>query len=204
MSTYNRNDLLFSRSLASVLRQTVQDFDVHIVSDGMRGAELQELEDRLKDLGDRRVKHWPVVRQTYPEDIGQKWCVLGLNARNHAMDHARGKFIAPLDDDDEWTDDHLEVLLRTIDETGVDFVYGMSQYHWPDGHQQYAGVWPPGHFQFCDGAQVYRNGMGFRYDPRCIERGLPEDGDLWDRMVEAGVSFAFLERVVHHYYPAQR
>ena len=204
MSTYNRNDLLFGRSLASVLRQTVQRFEVHLVSDGMRGAELDELEQRVEALRDPRVKHWKGHRQTYPDDPGQKWMVLGLNARNLALDHAQGDLVAHLDDDDEWTDDHLEVLIRTINDTGVDFVYGMSQYHWPDGHLQFAGAWPPGHFQFCDGAQLYRNGMGYRYDPRCIERGLPEDGDMWDRMVEGGVQFAFLERLVHHYYPAQR
>jgi hypothetical protein len=57
---------------------------------------------------------------------------------------------------------------------------------------------------FCDGAQLYRNGMGFRYDPACIQRGLPEDGDLWNRMVKGGVSFSLLSQVVHHYYPNPR
>ena len=204
ISTYNRNDLLFGRSLASVLRQTYQEFEVHIVSDGMRGEQYDDLERRLTALRDPRITHWPVPRQTYPEDPQERWCVLGLNARNHALDHARGEWVAPLDDDDEWTDDHLEVLLRTLRDTGADFAYGMSEYHWQDGHRQYAGAWPPGHFQFCDGSQVYRNGLGYRYDPRCIERGLPEDGDMWDRMVEGGVTFAFLERIVHHYYPATR
>jgi glycosyltransferase involved in cell wall biosynthesis len=204
MSTYNRNDLLFSRSLASVLRQTHRELDIHIVADGMRGAELDDLERRLAELPPRGIRLWNIVRQTYPEDPGQRWCVLGLNARNHALDHAEGDWVAPLDDDDEWTDDHVEVLLRTAQAAGVDFAYGQSEYHWPDGHFQLAGRTPPGMGAFCDGAQIYRNGMGYRYDPRCIERGLPEDGDMWERMVKGGVKFTFLPQIVHHYYPNPR
>lgn len=204
MSTYNRNDLLFSRSLASVLRQTHRELDIHIVADGMRGAELDDLESRLAELPPRGIKFWNIVRQTYPADPQERWCVLGLNARNHALDHAEGDWIAPLDDDDEWTDDHVEVLLRTARAADADFAYGQSEYHWPDGHYQLAGRWPPGMGSFCDGAQIYRNGMGYRYDPGCIGRGLPEDGDMWERMVKGGVKFTFLPQVVHHYYPNPR
>ena len=195
--TYNRNHLLFTRSLPSVLRQTHGNLEVHIVADGMQGDELKELYDRATD---HRVKVWNIQRQLYPEDPGQKWCVLGLNARNHGLDHAKGSWIAPLDDDDEWTDEHVEVLLKAAMDRGVDFAYGRSLYHWPDGRPQTAGSWPPGMGAFCDGAQLYRNGMGYRYDPECITRGLPEDGDLWNRMVAGGVSFALVDRIVHHYH----
>lgn len=201
MSTYNRNDLLIGRSLASVLRQTHREFEVHIVSDGMRGDQLADLEHRLAFIGDPRVTLWPIERQTYPAD---PWPVLGLNARNHALDHAQGEWVAPLDDDDEWTNDHIAMLLAEAQDRSVDFAYGMSQYHWPDGRFQQAGRWPPGYGAFCDGAQVYRNGMGYRYDPDCVKRGLPEDGDMWERMVAGGVTFSFLPQIVHHYYPNPR
>ena len=32
-------------------------------------------------------------------------------------------------------------------------------------------------------------------------RILPEDGDKIDRMVAAGLKFAFVDRIVHYYYP---
>jgi glycosyltransferase involved in cell wall biosynthesis len=204
ISTYERNELLFRRSLASVLMQTYDRLEINVVCDGMRGESLEELTQGLYDLKDLRIRFWLVPRQTYPEDDATKWLVLGLNARNHGLDQARGQWVAPLDDDDEWTSDHVEVLLNEVQEKGVDFAYGISEYHWPDGRPQTAGKWPPGYGAFCDGAQLYRNGMGFRYDPRCVERGLPEDGDMWNRMVDAGVNFSFLPRVVHHYYPNER
>lgn len=202
--TYNRNDLLFGRSLSSILRQTYRDFEVHVVCDGMRDPELAELGERMLAINDPRVTVWNIPRQTYPDDPGQKWCVLGLNARNHGLDHARGEWVASLDDDDEWTDDHLDVLYQAAQDSGADFVYGISEYHWPDGRGQRAGSWPPGFGAFCDGAYLYRNGMGYRYDPECIGRGLPEDGDLWTRMVIGGVKFALVPKVVHHYYPNPR
>jgi len=198
--TYNRNFLLFNRSLSSVLRQTYRDIEVHVVCDGMQGEELDDLEQRMLALNDWRVTVWNIQRQSYPEDPGQKWCVLGLNARNKGLDHASGEWVTSLDDDDEWTDDHIEVLLKAATELNKDFVYGISEYHWPDGRPQRAGSWPPGYGAFCDGAQLYKNGMGYRYDPECIGRGLPEDGDLWNRMVAGGVTFAFVPTVVHHYF----
>lgn len=204
LSTYNRNELLIERSLRSVLNQSHPVSEIHIVADGMVDPEWSDLRARLIALCDDRIFLHRVPRQRYPEDPGQRWCVLGLNARNYALDCARGEWVAPLDDDDEWTPDHVEVLLSAVRGKGVDFAYGNSQYHWPDEHFQQAGRWPPGMGAFCDGSQLYRNGMGYRYDPECITRGLPEDGDLWERMVVGGVGFTWVGQVVHHYYPNQR
>jgi glycosyltransferase involved in cell wall biosynthesis len=202
--TYNRTDLLISRALKSVLAQTRPVDQIIIVADGMEHSEMETLRDRLLAFGDERISLWRVPRQLYPEEPGQKWQVLGLNARNHGLDQAHGTWIAPLDDDDEWTLDHVEILLTKALADGVDFIYGRSIAYWQDGRITYYGAWPPGHFQFCDGAQMYRNGMGYRYDPECIGRGLPEDGDLWDRMIAGGVSFAFTDQLVHSYYPNPR
>jgi glycosyltransferase involved in cell wall biosynthesis len=202
--TYERNDLFFSRSLPSVRNQTYDRLEINVVCDGMRGKPLEELADGIARLRDLRIRFWLIPHQEYPEDPQQKWMVLGLNARNHGLDQARGAWVTSLDDDDEWTPDHVEVLLLEVQKTSADFAYGISQYHWPDGHAQTAGKWPPGYGALCDGSQLYRNGMGFRYDPECIKRGLPEDGDLWNRMWASDMAFAFLPRIVHHYYPNPR
>lgn len=202
--TYNRTDVLLLRALPSVLHQTTPVTEVHIVADGMTNPAFDDLRARLIHLGDSRVKLWWIPRQLYPEDPGARWNVLGLNARNHGLDQAHGEWIAPLDDDDEWTLDHVTFLLEAAHTNKADFAYGRSLAHWADGHESTYGAWPPGHFQFCDGSQLYRNDMGYRYDPECTKRGLPEDGDLWDRMVAGGVTFTFVDRLVHHYYPNPR
>ena len=202
--TYNRNALLLGRSLPSVLDQTHRVHEVIVVADGMDGAQLHDLENGIEALDDDRIWLVNIERQQYPEDPGQKWCVLGLDARNRGLELAGNDHVAFLDDDDQWTRDHVEVLMRRLEETGADFAYGMSDYHWPDGRHQQAGRYPPGMGAFCDGAQLYRKGLGFRYDPECVSRGLPEDGDLWTRMFAAGVRFEFVPQVVHHYYPNPR
>lgn len=202
--TWNRNDLLFDRSLVSVLRQTHPVDEVLIVADGMEGGQLAALKAGIRGLrpsSPMPIRLRNIERQVYPEDPGQRWCVLGLNARNWGLDHARGDWIAPLDDDDEWTDDHVEVLLDAAVERGVDFVYGKSVV--PISGQTY-GFWPPSGMNFTDGSQMYRRDLGYRYDPACIERWLPEDADLWNRMIAGGVTFTFVPQIVHRYYPNPR
>lgn len=198
--TYNRTDLLLNRCLPSILNQTYQNLEVLVVGDGTEQATV----DALEDFPDGRVRFWNLPRMEYPEDLGQKWCVLGLEALNFGLDMAEGPWITDLADDDEYPPDHVEVLLAAVKAAQVDVAYGRSIAQWADGRTTYYGSWPPGHFQFCDGAVLWRASMGYRYDRECITRGLPEDGDLWDRMVADGVTFAFVDKIVHHYYPNPR
>jgi glycosyltransferase involved in cell wall biosynthesis len=201
--TFNRNDLLFSRSLPSILRSTYRNVEVLIVADGMEGEQLEDLQRRIREAQfetDFPLLCWNIERPDYPADPGNFWSVQGWAARNYGLDHAHGEWITALDDDDEWTDDHIEVLLRAVTEKGVDFAYGKSVTPW----NQWYGHWPPSAMNFTDGSQLYRNGMGYRYDPECITRWLPADGDLWTRMVQGGVTFTFLDQLVHRYYPADR
>lgn len=201
--TYNRNELLFTRSLASVLRQTRQVDEVLIVADGMEGAPLDELTERYRAAqfdAQPMLRLWNIDRPAYPGDAGSMWSVQGYAARNFGLDHAKGDWIAPLDDDDEWTDDHVEVLLNAALTKEVDFAYGKAVTPWG----QWYGYWPPSGMNFTDGSQIYRNGMGYRYDPACLSRWLPADADLWNRMVAGGVRFTFVDQLVHRYYPAPR
>lgn len=199
--TYNRNDLLIDRALKSVLKQTRPPDEIVVVADGMEGDQLVDLEDRVARVQDGRIKLYNIERPEYPESEGSFWSVKGWKARNHGLDHASGNWIAPLDDDDEWTDDHIAVLLAAALEKGVDFAYGKAR---TNLGQEY-GYWPPGGMNFTDGSQLYRHDMGFRYDPDCLSRWLPADADLWIRMIESEkVTFTFVNKLVHRYFPAKR
>lgn len=200
--TYNRNEMLVSRSLASVLRQTWPVDEILIVADGMDDESMRDLDARIREVQFEAppIRVWNIERPEYPGDAGSFWSIQGYAARNFGLDKARSEWIAPLDDDDEWTDDHVEVLVGAAVEKGVDFAYGRSVTPWGQGY----GFWPPSGMNFCDGAQVYRNGMGYRYDPECLTRWLPADADLWNRMVAGGVTFTFVDQLVHRYYPNPR
>lgn len=195
--TYNRTRLLMDRCLPSVFRQTVQDFEVLVVGDGTE----QETVDELSEHTDERLWFWNLPHAEYPDEPLDRWGVIGLPALNFGLDQARGEWIAVIADDDEWTPDHHATLLVAAERSGADHVYGISETY-KDGRptgQRY-GAWPPGDGQFCNGANLYRSSLGYRYDLACRSRGLNGDADLWHRMHDDGVSFHFEPTVVHRYH----
>lgn len=194
--TYQRTELLLTRCLPSVLEQTHTDLEILVIGDGTEQATV----DAMANHPDPRVKFWNLPHQKYPEEPGDKWCVLGLEALNFGLDQATGEWIAAVADDDCWALNAVESLLAKAIAENVDFVYGKSITPWGQTY----GRWPPSSMNFTDGSYVYRNGMGYRYDKTCLDRGLPEDADLWVRMIQGGVTFAFLDQLVYLYFPNPR
>ena len=190
--TWNRRDLLMTRSLPSALAQTHTDLEVLVVGDGTDEATCEA----MAAVTDPRVRFWNLPHAEYPADRRARWQIAGIDALNFGLEQARGEWIAALGDDDAMEPDMLAVLLDASE--GYDVVYGQSLVE--DGTGRVFGTWPPGHAAFCDGAVIRRN-QGYRYDRTCIERSLPEDADLWIRMLADGRRFRLVERIVHHYYP---
>jgi len=89
--THNRNTLL-QRAIASVESQTVRDVDVWVVNDG--GVE-------------------PAVRESI--QLVSKCHGGPGSARNAGIAASDSRYIAYLDDDDEWRPHHLESMLNTLD-----------------------------------------------------------------------------------------
>lgn len=93
--THNRAHLI-GRSVRSALAQTYGDLEVVIVddasTDGTRGA--------IARIADPRVKY---LRHDFNRGVSA--------ARNTAIAHAAGEFIAFLDDDDEWLPNKLEIQM---------------------------------------------------------------------------------------------
>jgi len=190
--TYNRTDLLLERALPSVFAQTVTDQEVIVVGDGTEQATVDAL------TPDPRVRFWNLPHYPYPADPRKAWGLYGLEALNFGLDQARGEWIAVLGDDDEFTLDHHEILLAAAEGSGGDHVYGISEtYKGGAFTGQLYGAWPPGRGQFCNGANLYRASLGYRYDLANTTEG---DADLWTRMHADGVRFHFTPQVVHHYH----
>jgi glycosyltransferase involved in cell wall biosynthesis len=197
--TYNRTRLLMDRCIPSILAQTDPDWELHVIGDGTE----QETVDDMEALCsiDPRIRFTNLPHADYPEDFGSRWGLLGLVSLNYGLDHALGDWIAVLADDDEWLPTHNEVLLRAASDSGADHVYGIADTF--KGGQftgQRYGAWPPGDGQFCNGANLYRASLPFRYDLECGSRGKTGDADLWIRMVQGGVRFKFVPEVVLRYH----
>jgi glycosyltransferase involved in cell wall biosynthesis len=201
MPTYNRSDLLANRSIPSILAQTDPDWELLVVGDGTDQATVEYM-DRLC-AEDSRVRFWNLPHQSYPDtpNYWDRWAILGIEAMNWGLDHARGEYVAPMDDDDAITPDHNEVLLRALLEHGVDHAYGMSQtYKNGSFTGQMYGAYPVRDAAFVPGANIYKSSLPYRYDKQCVDRERTRDSDMWQRMVDGGVTFHFEPRVVHHYH----
>jgi glycosyltransferase involved in cell wall biosynthesis len=95
--TRNRPELV-GRAVRSALQQTLTDLEVIVVVDGPDPATVSALKV-LQDT-DSRLRVLPL-----PQNRG------GSDARNAGIDAAKGKWIALLDDDDEWMPQKLEKQL---------------------------------------------------------------------------------------------
>jgi len=122
LPTFNRAPLL-TRSIASVLAQTFDDFELIVVDDGSQDG----TEAVVKDLPDERIRYLRLPRN------------LGLPAaRNAGLARARGAFLAFQDSDDEW---HREKLERQMDamraNPAASIVYSDMHRRSPDGTTMY-------------------------------------------------------------------
>jgi glycosyltransferase involved in cell wall biosynthesis len=97
---YNRAEILRS-AIASVQAQTCQDFEIVVVDDGSKDNPAAT----IAAIGDPRIRFF---RQ---DNAG------GAAARNHAIDEAKGRFIAPLDSDDIFLAHHLATMKAMLENT---------------------------------------------------------------------------------------
>ncbi len=126
LSTWNRAALV-EQAVRSVFGQTLlreTPVEVIVVDDGSTDGTDGRL---AKEFGDRVTVH-------RKENGG------AASARNAGVRLARGRFVAFLDSDDEWTPDHLEAQLGAFRaEPDLGLVYG--EYHSYEG-DRLAGVFP--------------------------------------------------------------
>lgn len=100
---------LIASCLDSVFAQTYQDFEAVVVNDG--SPDTPELEKVLQPYMDRIV----YIKQENKRAAG---------ARNNAIRHARGEFVAFLDSDDTWLPDHLASQMQMFAENpSLDLAY---------------------------------------------------------------------------------
>jgi glycosyltransferase involved in cell wall biosynthesis len=95
--THNRADLL-EQAIASVLRQSYQNFEIIVVDDGS----TDDTRARVDALDDRRVRY------VYQRNQGL------AAARNTGIRASRADYIALLDDDDVWLSDKLRKQMTVM------------------------------------------------------------------------------------------
>jgi glycosyltransferase involved in cell wall biosynthesis len=172
LCTYNRGRTI-GRAIRSVFRQTWKDWELIIVDDGSTDGSGTGLRALARNT--RRVRY---VRQRNQGVAA---------ARNAGVRRARGRFIAFLDSDDEYTPGHLATRLRFLrSHPDLDAVYGILTPIGPRSRRFVPDMDHPGrriHASRCHGAGtllVRRSTLralgGFRLMP------FSEDYDLIRRL----------------------
>lgn len=196
--TYNRAELLVRQAIPSVLKQTYRNFELIIVGDHC----TDDTEQRVKEFKDDRIKFVNLPeRGKYPERPWDGWMVAGSIPRNAGLELASGKWIAPLDDDDEFSEDHLETLLSHAVQSHYEMVYGVIQMEMEPGKWINCGSLPLRFRHICHQSVLYHSKLKFlKYNVNAWKYNEPDDWNLWRRMKEAGVRIGFIDRIVGKHY----
>ncbi len=194
IATWRGHQTLVERTIPSVLAGTYRNVEVVVCSDGPD----PEARAAVEALRDPRVRYTELAeRPVYPAQPWSFWETAGIHAMNRAVDEARGSFIFPLDHDDAFTKDHVEVLLRAAAEEGVDFAYGRALMEDPDGGWWTVGSEPLQAGQVTHGAIMFSSRLKHvRLDPDCWLRSEPGDWNMCRRISECSSGVAFVPEVV--------
>ena len=198
--TYLQSELLVTRAIPSALGQTYRNIEVVVVGDGAPDSTAQA----IARMQDPRVRYINLtVRAPYPEDQSEFWRVAGTPPWNAAWQLAQGRWIAPLNDDDSFRPEHVELLLDAARAQRCEVAYGAIEHHRPGGDNEVVNSWPPESHRFGWQSAIVHAGLGFM--PMQLGSGalgVPGDWSLCRRMRRAGVSFTKVDEVVVDYYPS--
>lgn len=199
--TYNRAKLLLERSVPSVLAQTYKNFELIIIGDHC----TDNTEELISKVNDKRIKFYNLPKKSkgYPLNAEGRWFAGPVKAANQALRMVKGKWIARIDDDDIFTKDHIEVLLRFAQENDYEFVsaayieerYGKRCIENAKNDNPRIG-----------GTQtwLYRSYLKFfKYNIDCWRKNWNKvnDIDLQVRIHSAGVKMGFLDKVTAYVLP---
>jgi glycosyltransferase involved in cell wall biosynthesis len=207
--TYNRAKLLLERAVPSVLNQTYKNFEWIIIGDHCTD-ETEATIGKLADK-DKRIKFYNIPKRgyRYPATAENHWFAGPVVANNQALKMVKGKWIARVDDDDFWTEDHLESLLKFAQQGEHEFVsskYEREKYskrEIVDGERAGGPYYNPkvkeGSGPKIGGVQTwfYRSYLKFfKYNPDCWRKSHNKvnDIDIGYRMYKTGVRMDFLDK----------
>ncbi len=196
--SHNRSNLIIERAIPSVLGQTYKNIEVIIVGDYC----TDNTEEELKKLKTNTKIIWHNMRErnSYEkgllEDPKIRWFMGPVRATNKATELCSGEWIAHIDDDDFWTPNHLEDLLRFAQKGKYEMVYG-----------DYVEV------RYGE-KKVVENGTStwlikkyvadiFKLDPNCWKKEWDKvsDIDVFKRMEAAEIRIGHLKEILAYVLP---
>ena len=118
-TVYDRTDCL-RRCIDSVRRLAFADFEHLIVADHPSPDVLERIRDIVSSAGDTRIGLF---------NLKQRFNNWGIAPAAAGLRRARGEYVAFLSDDNGYTSDHFEQLVRMLDrDSALGFVYSSCLY----------------------------------------------------------------------------
>jgi glycosyltransferase involved in cell wall biosynthesis len=204
IATFDRGEVVAERALATAVAQTYDRLEILVVGDGCDAA----TERAIHSVRDPRIRFVNLgARGIYPKHVQHRRMVAGSHPMNTGLALALGTWIAPCDDDDELTTDHVEVLLRHAQQHRLEMVFSRAL-----TERKSAGDWEEigdGSVTkggFAHGSVLYTSGLRFmRYSSTSWKMLEPSDWNMWKRMERIGVRMGFCDHLTYiHYLGAVR
>lgn len=104
---YNRSDAL-KKTLDSVIFQTYSNFEIWVIDDGS----TEDIYAVIKEIDDKRIFYHKLEHNN------------ANVARNYGINNCNGEYIAMLDSDDTWLENHLESCLNVLLSEKKEGLYG--------------------------------------------------------------------------------
>lgn len=179
--TRNRKSLL-ERALLSVLSQTRKDLEIIVVDDGSTDGTREWMEDFAAR---HNIKY-----------IYDTAALGGNHVRNIGIRAASGKYIALLDDDDEWLPDKTDKQLRLLEsdpETGVAGCGRLARYDNGREEAEDPYLLPEG-----DLRETIFTDLHFTSSRLMIRKSLLEEVGLFDENLRAWQDYELMIRLCQH------
>jgi hypothetical protein len=198
VATYGRGRTVVDRAVRSALEQNYENIEVLVVGDCCD----DDTVEAMAEVNDERVRFVNLAqRGWYPPLAHHRRKVAGAHPMNVGNVLARGAWIAPCDDDDEITPDHIDVLLAACRERRLEMVYSKAE------DETFPGVWtsvgrePLARGDVSHGSVMFRSELRFMpYSLTCWKMKEPGDWNLWKRMERIGVKIGFVDHVTYRHY----
>lgn len=192
--TWQRHDLLIGRCIPSVQAQTYTRLEHLVISDG------PDPELALRIGQEAAIANFPILFLQLDENPDHRW---GVRPRLAGLEAANGDFIAYLDDDDAYRQDHCQLLvdaLKAHPEAGFAYSQMASHSGLPEGFTGIVGTDVVGPCAIGTPMIMHRREL-----LELATWGPPdpmEDWRLVDRWMERGVKAQFVPVVTVDVWPS--
>lgn len=192
--TYNRAELLVDRALKSACAQSYRNLQIVVVGDCCS----DDTAERVAAVDDPRIEFENLAtRGPYPSDPKKFYRVAGWRAAQRCHELARGQWVAHLDDDEMFTEDHVAVLLDYVHTHDSELVWGKSRLEMSPGEWSVMGAPGLAELEIPHSAIFWRRYLKlFAIDPECWRYNLAGDHQRLRRMYLSGVRDGFVDQVI--------